>query len=406
MNEAIGYSDDDVSANWEELLHWMYHTMYIDLCDLDLSDSKADLYDFSNELLMRTMRERLLETLQTQWNDVYEYNGYHVTFGNKFFEAMNEQQQRSFLRRIVAYPATDTDYNIFLGEEANSGAEKPAITLCTAALLDVLTDLSPHVSYLNVSNFALSNQSDVEALSNIMLTKGQYLLSLELRDIEYPINCGTRHEDELVGFFDPLLYTISCLKHLKSFGLSARTNPSYSSLVSSNAVCAVLLSANFQGKLNFELHLEGLGLNNSHCLAIVEVLQTADTLILKILDLDGNPHINAEGYSALLDLINGTNVIDHFYLDDKTWEGKLNLVSEMNRFHGRRQYLTDGTFTSERRRWQWLQKLASLPNPIDVPGHSFHREEWETFRNKEKWEARCMNYILYELVEHPEFMRT
>jgi hypothetical protein len=102
--------------------------------------------------------------------------------------------------------------------------------------------------------------------------------------------------------------------------------------------------------------------------------------------------------------------------------------------------MTDGTFSSEARRWQWLQKLASLPKPSnddDVKDGDIidyimyeegdageedverYEEEWveegdvgvdDVERYEEewvaKWEAKHLNYIWYELVEHPEFMRT
>jgi hypothetical protein len=80
---------NDTSANWEALPR---DIRVFDV--IDLSDSDEDYYDFSNELLMRTMRERLLEALQIFWTDslCIQY-GYYVIVGNKFFATMNEQQQ-------------------------------------------------------------------------------------------------------------------------------------------------------------------------------------------------------------------------------------------------------------------------------------------------------------------------
>ena len=64
------------------------------------------------------------------------------------------------------------------------------------------------------------------------------------------------------------------------------------------------------------------------------------------------------------------------------------MVSKMNRDHGRLEYMIDGAFTSEERRWQWLTRLAGL-----IPRNGFE-------------DATVINYIWYELLEHPEFMQT
>jgi hypothetical protein len=167
------------------------------------------------------------------------------------------------------------------------------------------------------------------------------------------------------------------------FDLSARTPPSYSSLVSVSAV-----SAMFGERRRMELlHLHGLGLNDSHCHAIAEALRVGHTSVGE-LSLKFNPAISAQGYSALLGLINRSNVVRTFRVDDKRWEAELNLVSDMNRDHGRLEYMTNGTFSSEGRRWQWLQKLASLPSSSD-------RED-----------AKHINYIWYTLRENPEVVQT
>jgi hypothetical protein len=142
-----------------------------------------------------------------------------------------------------------------------------------------------------------------------------------------------------------------------------------------------------------ELRLNRLGLNDSHCLVIRDVfLQSSywrpGGIWQDELDLMGNPDISDEGYSAFLSLINQVNSVRQFYVDDVDWEDKLNLVSQMNRDYGRLEYMTNGTFTSERHRLQWLQKLANLPSSSD------------------KEERKHANFIWYELLEHPEFMRT
>ena len=205
--------------------------------------------------------------------------------GNKFFETINEQDQRSFFLAIFALPLC----SIQLGDAMITGFEKPEITIHMAVLLDALTTLSPHCKLLSVSNFALSNQADVQTMSNIILAKCHILQSLYLEDIECPLdyNKHKRYDDGPVRFLDPLLYASSHMLDQVRFSITARTQPAYVSLVSTNAVHA--LFASNAGRLR-ELHLCGLGLNNSHCLTITEALQTAN-MEMSELDLKQNPQI-------------------------------------------------------------------------------------------------------------------
>jgi hypothetical protein len=79
-----------------------------------------------------------------------------------------------------------------------------------------------------------------------------------------------------------------------------------------------------------------------------------------MLNPESNPGITAQGYGALFDLFNQTNAVgyvptdDEWWIrlcvDDKAWEGKLNLVSRMNTQYCRLEYLTNGSFSSEERR--------------------------------------------------------
>jgi hypothetical protein len=300
-----------------------------------------------------------------------------MIFGNKFFATMNEEQQRSFLRRILALPVRF----FVVGNATNHGAEKPAITIHTSALLDALADLNSSVWELRLENVALSNQSDVEALSNIILAKRQTSGLIYLNGIECPIEYNKRDEDGPIGFLDPLLYASS---RLYGFELSARTPPSHSSLVSTNAVGNL-----FGERRRMELlHLHGLGLNDSHCHAIAEAWRAGHTSVGE-LSFESNPAISAQGYSALLGLISRSNVVRTFRVDDKRWEAELNLVSEMNQEHGRLEYMTDGTFSSQESRWQWVQKLATMEG-----------------MEEEKLAAKHVNYIWYTLRENPEVLQT
>jgi hypothetical protein len=297
---------------------------------------------------------------------------------------MSEPQQHRFFCAIFALPLE----RLHIGHSPYY-LEKPAITIHTSALLDALADLNTSVQWLHLSNVDLSKQPDIEALSKVV-AKQEKMSHLVLEHVEFPINCSKHDKDGAVGCLDPLLYAASCLKRLNFFGLSPRTPPSHSSLVSPKALRALVGKARTMRWLD----LNGLGLNDSHCLAITdEWLASMHSVNVTgpdeqhYLNLTGNPAISAEGYSAFLSLLNRVSAVP-FNVDDKHWQAKLNLVSQMNRDYGRLEYMTNGTFTSERHRLQWLQKLANLPSSSD------------------KEERKHANFIWYELLEHPEFMRT
>jgi hypothetical protein len=151
------------------------------------------------------------------------------------------------------------------------------------------------------------------------------------------------------------------------------------------------------------LCLRGLGLTDCHVLAIVDGLSTPGNH-LNLLSLNSNPGIGAQGYEELLNLINRANVLGYggfrrwrwheIHVDDKVWEGKLNLVSEMNSQYRRLEYLTNGTFTSAERRWQWLERAVGLPSPNAV-------DEDE----RKESDATHLNFIWYTLCQNPEMMQ-
>jgi hypothetical protein len=185
---------------------------------------------------------------------------------------------------------------------------------------------------------------------------------------------------------------------LHFFSVSTKTRSVHSTLVSPTALRALLA----EGKYNRTLRLNGLGLTDSHILAIVDGLSTPGAHF-NDLNLESNPGITAQGYGALLNFINRANVYDDHYggryghdwirfcVDDKAWECKLNLVSEMNAKYCRWEYLTNGTFTSEERKWQWVERVASLQSSDD---------------EMKKSDASLLNFIWYTLCQNPEMMQT
>jgi hypothetical protein len=376
MNGATD-TDATLTANWEELLKRIREQkQYGSNYNIYLTDGRtADYYGYANAVLMETMRPRLVQALQT-WHSS-SLGRWSFEIGNKFFETMNENEQRRFLLVVVALPQL---HSLKIGVTADdcTTTEKPAITISTSALLDALPHLHSRVDHLALRNVALSNESDVQALSNIIIGKRETLLDVHLTGIECP-------KDATIGFLDPLLYAISRLPGTWcSFSLSARTPPVNSSFITPEALRAMLVE---QHRNELSLELCGLGLNDSHCMVIFDALQTIGDEILLTLNLESNPAISNVGYRAILHGMNQRNVVvPTFRLDDKKWESNLNLVSEMNSRHGRLQFMTNGTFSDERRRFEFLERLATPP---------LRRYD----------DARQLSFIFYELCENPDMMQ-
>jgi hypothetical protein len=85
----MNVAEDFASENWEKLFKYIIrlgsmsrhaHRRYEDIY-VELDDGEADRYDFSNAILMRRMRERLVEALQGEGRP--RQIGY-LAFGNKF----------------------------------------------------------------------------------------------------------------------------------------------------------------------------------------------------------------------------------------------------------------------------------------------------------------------------------
>jgi hypothetical protein len=380
------------SEKWEKLFEKLEEESEIDEDGSDdegphvlLGDFVADRYDFANELLMPRMRERLVEALQIMAGAISS-----LSLGNKFFITMNKQQQRSFFHSIFNLRV----WQIMVGEATDDTTESPAITIYTPSLLETLPQLNKHVWRLSVTNFALTGKSDVQALSNIILAKCETLRWLWLKSIECPVDdwYNKQESNESDGFFDPLFYAAS---YLRVFSVSTKKRSVHSTLVSPTALRALFV----EGNRFRSLSLRGLGLTDSHVLAIVDGLSTPGTH-LDYLNLDSNPGISAQGYDALLNLINQANVVSlasrwdeetGFRLENKAWQGKLNLVSEMNSEYHRLEYMTNGTFTSDERRWQWLERVTNPPIPYQ--------------ERREEWDAKHLNFIWYTLCQNPEMMQ-
>jgi hypothetical protein len=88
-----------------------------------------------------------------------------------------------------------------------------------------------------------------------------------------------------------------------------------------------------------------------------------------MLNLESNPDITAQAYGALFNLCNRTNAVGYvptddewirFCVDEKAWEGKLNLVSRINTQYCHLECIMNGSFSTEESKWQWLERLVQL----------------------------------------------
>jgi hypothetical protein len=149
----------------------------------------------------------------------------------------------------------------------------------------------------------------------------------------------------------------------------------------------------FHGEENRSLTLEGLGLGDDHCKAIVERFAlrkyegTSDRM-LRNLWLRNNPAIGKEGYAALMSLLNRRHATLYtIRVDDKCWQAKFHFVMRMNTEYGRGQFLEDGVFTSRAKWMDWLEWLDMMAPPEDV-----------------QEECRNVNFLYYSLLENPGFL--
>jgi hypothetical protein len=99
-----------------------------------------------------------------------------------------------------------------------------------------------------------------------------------------------------------------------------------------------------------------------------------------------------------------------FCVDDKAWEGKLNLVAEMNLGYNRLEYMTNGSFSSKESWLQWLEWVVDLP--LDDPKFINSYYDWgRPMENHAVWgryidDAKRVDFIWYTLRKNPEMMLT
>jgi hypothetical protein len=282
-------------------------------------------------------------------------------------------------------------------------------------------------------------------LSDIILSKSETLDGLHLDSIKCSLVGHNKEDsDEPSGVLDPLFYAAS---GLVTFSVSTKPCSNHSTLVSPKALRGMIVEG---GPKNFKLWLRGLGLTDNHIFAIVDGLSTPGTH-LDAMCVESNPGITDQGYGALLNLVNQDDKVGHSFegrwiacfVDDAAWEGELNLVSQMNSDYLRLDYMTNGTFTSKERRWQWLERVVNLPisdeddtsdddDEDDMDDEDgVHLDDQEPLREREngnhykdddhnhddedvhssdknknkKREAKLLNFIWYTLRQNPELMQ-
>jgi hypothetical protein len=109
------------------------------------------------------------------------------------------------------------------------------------------------------------------------------------------------------------------------------------------------------------VHLNNLGLNDSHCEVMAQVLARDDALMRPIgaLTLTDNPSIGQQGYEALLGLLNRRFDIVAVVVDDQNWKSTFDMALQMNRSIDRGRFLENGVIPLKA---MWVNCLTKLAN--------------------------------------------
>jgi hypothetical protein len=300
-----------------------------------------------------------------------------VCVGYHFLVGISEDDQRRVFRALENIPTLKSLR--LQGLPGEDGA------IHTRDLLESLPRLVLGLDVLLLHFIFMRDQSEVELLADTVGAHGVSLRNFSLVGI-------FSRGDENMGFLDPILHAVRKLPQQPTdFMLTSIKNPvNGSSLITVQALRLFLQSAvDFNGEDQRCLHLINLGLGDEHCKAIAELLVKHDGApegALGQLRLEGNPAIGHDGCEAILGLLNREHWIGAVSVDNDIWQAKFDLVVEMNRKHGRGEYLRDGVFESQEDWLNCLERLAGVGE------------------NDETDDARRLNFLWYTLLEKPEYV--
>jgi hypothetical protein len=253
-------------------------------------------------------------------------------------------------------------------------------------LADALSETSNGLKSLYISDFKMSSRSEVELLASGLKSRVESLKTLWLVDIVLDAVDRT-------GFLDPILLALApvpgepCgqLSYLRLSCVEAALNGA--SVVTPEALGAFFADEPVEMPRSIYLCLHNLGLNDTHCEVMAQVLLREYTLTRSIsLDLTGNPSIGQTGYEVLLGLLNRRFKIYGVVVDDQNWKSTFDLVIFMNHKCHRDRFLENGVFPSKAAWMEFLEVLSV-----------------ERYRSDED-ETQKLNAIWYTLREDPDLI--
>jgi hypothetical protein len=260
--------------------------------------------------------------------------------------------------------------------------------IITSVLFQSLQASRNHLEELTIWNVNIPDAAHVEQLVRVLLQRGG---SLERLSFKLAVPAAAP-----IGFLDPILRAMARPgsrqpPYFRFTGYDAASihGPP---LVTVEALRAYLVAnVQFNGQASRSLTLEGLGLNDEHCQAIVEhfaMYNSNSNRMLHALWLRNNPDIGHEGYAVLLGLLNQHHAtLQSVKVDDKSLQATFDFVVRMNTEFRRGQFLRDGVFSCREKWMEWMEYLREA-----APAEN------------ERERARNVNFLFYSLLENPGFL--
>jgi hypothetical protein len=340
--------------------------------ELDLSDelwaSSVTMEPFQPDL------ENIIVALQSNRNLKT------IRISNDVLAAIGENNQGRLFRSVGNLPT--------LRQMTVYGRSVSPKTFPTRVLAAALSETSNGLTTLIISSFKIGSRSEVEQLARGL--KARVLGSLKT----LTLGCIVLDVEDKTGFLDPILLALAHVpgeprRQLYCFRLSCVEAPSDgASFVSPEAVGAFFAEVPSEIPRSIFLHLNYLGLNDSHCEAMAQALARDDAVLrpIKILNLTGNPSIGQQGYVALLGLLNRRFDIGDVLVDDLNWKSIFDMMRFMNQSCHRGHFMKNGVFPSKA---MWVNFLAEI-----VSVYSYWNAE------------QSLNAVWYTLREDPDLICT
>jgi hypothetical protein len=332
----------------------------------DLWASSVTMESFQPDLeniIVALQSNRSLEKISIRWDVLI---------------AIGESDQRRLFRSVGSLPTLQR-MSVWGGTNA----------IHTRLLADALSETSNGIKFLELSGLKISSRSEVEQLARGLKARVGSLDRLTLEGIVLDV-------DDRTGYLDPILLALTPVPgeprgKLSCFRFSClEAGCNEASAVSPEALGAFFTEEPIEMPRRAFLHLNNLGLNDSHCEAMALELARDDAVLRPIdeLDLTGNPSIGQQGYEALLGLLNRRFDIGAVVVEDLYWKTTFDMVVLMNSKYNRGRFLENGVFPSKA---MWVNFLAELTKVVRCPPSVRPAPErvtamvWYTLRENPDW---------------------